>query len=221
MSDAYGNIFTASELEQLTIDIIKKWAESYINEVQHQINWAGNQIPTPRSYTTRTRVRHFADDQLPQCIVVSPGLAGIPTKDGSGMYTADFSLGVSIVCSAKDEPSTKALARFYAAMTRAIIIQHSSLDSPLVRGLEWRDESYDDIQDDADLARALAAGSNYFRITVEDIVTWGAGPKTVAPQTPAGDDTPRESRWPAPPIAPDPQEQTVESASVTIKREAI
>jgi hypothetical protein len=220
MTDAFKNILTGSEVEQWVIDIIKKWAETYIDEVQFQIGWQGNQIPNPRSYTTRTRVRHFEDDQLPQCVVVSPGLADMPKREGDGTYRAEFSVGVSVICSAQDESSTKALARFYAAVTRAILVQHSSLDGH-ASGLEWRDESYDDIQDDADVSRVMAAGSNYFRIEVPEVVTWGSGPKFVKPPTPDTDPWPGESRWPPPPIAPDPQEQTVEAASVIIEREAI
>lgn len=220
MADAFKNILTGSEVEQWVIDIIKKWAKTYIDELQFQIGWAGAEIPVPRSYTTRTRVRHFEDDQLPQCIVVSPGVAAPPVREGDGTYRADFAVGVSMVVSAKDEPSTKALARFYAAVTRAILLQHASLDGHAM-GMQWMDEKYDDIEDDADISRVLAAGSNYFRIEVPDVVTWGAGPKIVAPATPDTNPWPGETRWPAPPIAPDPQEQTVGTASVTIKREAI
>lgn len=220
MPDAFKPIIIGSEVEQWVIDIIKKWAETYIDELMFQIGWEGSAIPAPRSYTTRTRVRHFEEDQLPQVIVVSPGLAGPPKKDGSGAYRAAFSLGVSVIASAKDEPSTKALARFYAAVTRAILIQHASLGGH-AEDLEWRDESYDDIEDDADISRVLAAGSNYFRIEIPQVVTWGAGPKFPSPPYPDTSPWPGESRWPPPPIAPDPQGQTVGSASVILKREAI
>lgn len=220
MPDPFGQILTGSEVEQWAIDTLRKWFDTYVSELQQQINWQGAQIPSPRSYTTRTRVRHFEDDQLPQCIVVSPGLAAPPKKDGYGIYRCEFSLGTSVIASAKDEVSTKALARFYAAVTRTILIQHASLDGH-ADGLEWRDESYDDIEDDADVSRMLAAGSNYFRIDIPNVVTWGAGPKDILPPTPDTDPWPGETRWPDPPIAPDPQEQLVESASVTIKREAI
>jgi len=220
MPDTFEQILTGSDVEQWVIDMIKKWVETYINEVMYQVGWEGSQIPVPRSYTTRTRVRHFEDDQLPQCVVVSPGLAGRPTKDGNGIYTAPWALGVSVIASAKDEVSTKALARFYAAVTRAILIQHASLDGH-VNGLEWRDESYDDIEDDADVSRVLAAGSNYFAVDVPNVVTWGAGPKTVEPPTSDTDPWPGETRWPPPPIDPNPQGQQVGTASVTVKREAI
>lgn len=220
MADRFENILTGSDVEQWVIDMLKKWALTYINELQFQIGWDGAQIPVPRSFTTRTRVRHFEDDQLPQCIVVSPGLADRPRKEGNGVYRATFSMGVSVIASAKDESTTKALARFYAAVTRAILLQHASLDGK-ADGMEWWDESYDDIEDDADVSRVLAAGSNFFRIEVPNVVTWGAGPKLIVPPTPDTEAWPGESRWPNPPIDPDPQELTVETASVTIKREAI
>jgi hypothetical protein len=206
----------------MVIDIVKKWAPTYIAEIQHQINWDGSQIPAPRNYSTRTRVQRFAEDQLPTFIAVSPGLAGVPVKEGDGSYRAWWSMGCAVICSAKDEPATKALARFYAAMVRAILLQHSSLDSQRIGGIEWRDESYDDINDDADVSRVIAAGTNYFRIEVTDIVTWGAGPKLIVPPTSAGDPWPGEARWPNPPISPDPQGELVESASaITINREAL
>jgi hypothetical protein len=222
MGDRFESIFVASELEQMVIDIVKKWMPTYIAELQFQIGWDGSNIPAPRRYTTRTRVQKFAEDQLPTFIAVSPGLASPPVKEGNGSFRAWWTLGCAVICSAKDEDSTKALARFYAAAVRAILLQHSSLDSQRIGGIEWRDESYDDIDDDTDIARVIAAGTNYFRIEVTDIVTWGAGPKNIAPPTPAGDPWPGESRWPDPPISPDPQEELVASASaIVIKREAL
>ena len=48
-------------------------------------------------------------------------------------------------------------------------------------GLEWRDESYDDIPDQ-DINRTLVAGIVYAEIEFEGVVSWPGGPRyPVAP----------------------------------------
>lgn len=222
MSDVFGPIFTGSEPEQAVIEILKKWYLTYIRELQVQIGWTGNSIPEPRSYTTRTRVEHYSDDQLPQCVVVSPGLYEPPKKIGGGTYRGTWMIGVGVIVSGQDEPSTKALARFYAAATRAILIQHPSLDNRAI-GLEWVDESYDDIPDDADTRRVVASGTVYFRIEFEDIGTWPGGPRVPLPPIPPGDPYPGETRWPVPdPInQPGSHWPDAETVTVTLTREAL
>lgn len=206
----------------MVIDILKKWMPTYIAELERQIGWSRKPIPSPRSWTTRTRFTHYPEDQLPQCIVVSPGLADPPKKSDGGMFTAEWSVGVGVIVSAKDEASTKALARFYAACVRAIMIQHQSLDNK-ANGVIWYDESYDDIEDEEDTARNLCAGTGYYRVRVEDVVTWPGGPRTPMSPIPSGDDNPGESRWPDPdPVGqPGIDYPVVESYTVTLNREAL
>jgi hypothetical protein len=221
--DIFGQIFLASQLEQAVIDLHKLWMETYIAELSLQINWGGNKIPTPRSYTTRNHPDHFLDDQLPQMIVVSPGLGGKPVKDGEGIYRATWTLGIGIIASAKDEPTTKALVRFYAACSRAIMIQHRSIGG-IASNLEWTDESYDDIPNEDETARAIAAGICTYLVEVENVVKWRGGPRVPLAPIPSGTSGDIDAgRYPAPdPInQPGSMPLDIDTVSVTLNKEAL
>lgn len=221
--DVFGQIFLGSQLEQAAIDMLKDWFETYTVELQQQINWTGNDIPPPRSWTTRNHFDRFPEDQLPAIIVVSPGLAGKPVKDGTQRYRTVWDLAIAVICSARDEPSTKSLARFYCGVVRAIMVQHRSLGG-IASGLEWVDESYDEIMDEQDTARVLASGQVSFRIEVDGTVSGRGGPRVpLAPIEPGTDGWTSSGRFPL----PDPDTQpgstfpVVETVNVTLNKEAL
>lgn len=183
VNDVFGQIFVASQLEQAVIDLHKMWMYTYIKELELQINWTGQLHPDIRDYTTRNHPSHLPEDQLPQLVVVSPGLAGTPTKDGEGNYRATWLLATAIIVSAIDEPATKDLSKFYAACSRAIMLQHRMIGG-VASNTAWIDESYDDIEDDTE--RTLAAGTNYFQVEVDGVVNWRTGPRVPLAPTPSG-----------------------------------
>lgn len=187
MADIFGPIFVAVNLEQAVIDTLKSWLRLYINEVQLQVGVTGS-IPMPRTYTTRRRFDKFPEDQLPTCVVVSPGLDSDPKKEGDGSYRAKWVIHVGMVVSTSDMVQTNLVAKIYGAAMRAAIIQHASLGG-IVCGMEWYDESYDDLPDD-DVTRSLGATTLSFRVEVEEVVNWNKGPDGVFLPDPADPDTP-------------------------------
>jgi hypothetical protein len=210
MTDIFGTIKPGNLVEQAVIDTHKLWMETYIAELSLQIDWTDNKIPTPRTYTTRNQFDSFTRDSLPQLIVVSPGLAGPPVKNGDGSYRATWSVGVGIVCSAKDEATTKALAKFYAACSRAIMIQNGSLGGKAI-GVIWVDESYDDLPGEEDTSDSLAAGVGYYRVEMDDVGTWKGGPRVpFAPKPDPDPVTQPGSAWP-----------TADEVDITLNREAL
>lgn len=208
MTDIFGRIITAPEIEQAALNTVMTWIDTYLTEVAMQISWpAGPAMARPRSYTTRNRLSRYPEDQLPQIIAVSPGLADPPVKYG-GKYRGIFSLGIGAIVSAKDEVSTKALSKYYEAAIRALIIHHQDLGGIASGGVEWMDSSYDDVPDEEDTARSLAAGLAYFRVIVDDVVSWPGGPRDPYPTVPPGGQP--GSTWPV-----------VDSVIVSLKREAL
>lgn len=192
MSDIFGPIFMAAALEQAVIDTIKKWVDLYIKEVQLQYAISGN-IPVPKSYTTRRTFDKFPEDQLPTCIVVSPGLANEPREEGDGNFKAEWEFHVGCVVSTSQQNQTNLVAKIMGAAIRAALLQHASLGG-IASGMTWLDESYDDLPDD-DVSRSLGASTLSFRVEVDDVVNWKRGPDGVFIPDPDADTDPGDD-WP-------------------------
>jgi hypothetical protein len=190
VSSIFENIFDADTLERAVVDVLVDWMPTYLREIERQKGMQQGLLPAPRSYTSRNEWATFPEDQLPACIVVSPGLAEPPDADGEGRYRAWWSIGVGVLASAASEADTNKIAKMYGAAIRAIMVQHQSLNG-IAHGIEWEDESYDDIPVEQD--RTLGAAMLIFRVWVDDIVTRGAGP--AFPTLPDPDTQPG-STWP-------------------------
>jgi hypothetical protein len=174
------------------IDTLKKWLPVYLPEVERQLG-RPLQMPQPKTYTTRRKFAKFPEDQLPTIIVVSPGLDDDPNEEGDGSYRATWRIHIGCVVSTSDMAATNLAAKIMGAATRSVILQHASLGG-IACGVEWYDESYDDLPDD-DASRSLGASSVSFRVEVEDVVNWKRGPDGVYLPDPDPDAQPGDE-WP-------------------------
>jgi hypothetical protein len=201
-------IFVGAILEQAVIDTIKKWAPTYLREIERILGRQMGDIPAPRSYTTRRRFEKFVEDQTPTIIVVSPGTADEPSMEGDGHYRAEWALGVGAVVSTSTQESTNLVAKIYGAAIRSLLIQHGSLGG-VASGIRWMDESYDDLPSD-DSDRTLGSAALYFRVEVDEVVNRYGGPDgTFFPAEPDPDLQPG-SEWPP-----------AETVEVTLLKEAL
>lgn len=187
----FGNIVPGVLLENAVMEIIHSWMPTYLQELERQLGWERGRIPSPRYYTTRNEFDSFPEDKMPMCVVVSPGLADPPTREGDGTYSADWAIGVGFAAQAKDADSSHAMATIYAAAGRALLLQHTSLGG-VAHGIEWIDESYDDLVTEEN--RTIRAAYNIYRVSIWDVVKKGAGP--VAPTTPPDPENLPGSNWP-------------------------
>jgi hypothetical protein len=135
------------------------------------------------------------------------GLSSRPRKNGEGGYMADFSVGVAAIVSAKDWDSTLSLAKQYAAASRAVMVQKPSCGG-FACGVEWLDESYDDIP--AADNRTLAAGMSMFVVSVDNVINRQGGPRTWPFPDPPDPGSQPGSHWPL-----------VETVDVDVEKEAI
>lgn len=111
---------------------------------------------------------------MPICVVVSPGLSGQPYSEGNGNTSAWWSLGIGVLAMANTEEQTNFLSKVYAAAVRGIMVQQSDLGG-ICSGIEWLDESYDDIPDDSQ-ERSIRAAQWVGIACIDSVVTKGAGP---------------------------------------------
>lgn len=170
----FKHIFVAHELEVAALETLRIWMPTYLQEIETQIGPTRGLIPAPRTYTTRNEFTTFPEDQMPICVVVSPGLAGEPYAEGNGTMSGWFSLGIGVLASASTEEDTNFLSKVYAAAVRAIMLQKSDLGN-VCCGIEWADESYDDIPDESQ-ERTIRAAQWVGRAQIDNLVTRGAGP---------------------------------------------
>lgn len=188
----FGQLLTRGDLEDHVVDLLKKWMDTYLAEVERQNGKAVRSLPRPRSIVRRNAFEHWVEEQLPTLIVVSPGTVGPPRKRGNGSYEVDWTLGIAAIASGKDSDNTRDLVDLYATAVRALIIQRPSLEGFAI-GVVWEDEHYDDISD-SDVGRTMASGQVVFRVTVENVVFAQAGP--ITPDTPPDPPPDTSPVWP-------------------------
>jgi hypothetical protein len=174
----YGAVITARDVREAVIDNLKDWSPAYIGEVSVQSDrprCGDGALPPFRSFGTATSFSTFPEDQLPACVVVVPGLAETPVRQGDGTYLAEWSVGIGVVVSGKDRESTDDLVRLYSAAVRMAMIQKPSMGGFAISS-RWIDESYDELAYDD--SRTIAAGIVSLGIEVDAVMNAYGGPKT-------------------------------------------
>lgn len=170
----FGPIFTAHTLELKVLETMSIWMPTYLREIEDQMGRTLGQIIPPRTYTTRNEFTTFPEDQMPICVVISPGLSGEPYTEGNGTTSAWWSIGIGVLVSARDEEATNFLSKVYGAAVRAIMLQQSDLGG-ICSGVNWLDESYDDVPDEAQ-ERTIRAAQWIGSVCIDNVVLKGGGP---------------------------------------------
>lgn len=182
----FGPMKTGWDVEEAVEATLREWSLTYLAEVERR-TLDENDEPIPpqslqpiRSYKRDNEFRKWPEEQFPACVIISPGLAEAPVKEGNGQYRGIFTLGVAVATKGRKRPNVRKTSQLYAAAVRNAIIQHQDLGG-FARGVEWVDENYNDtpIEDN----RTLGAASVYFRVDVPELVTAFAGP-VVPPEDP-------------------------------------
>jgi hypothetical protein len=193
--NVYGRIITRGDVRDAGIEHLKRWSKAYIGEVAVQRGKGRCDLPGFRSFRFSTEgVDKWAEDQLPACVVVCPGLADTPNRQGDGLHDGEWALGVGVIVSGRDQESTDELVGIYTAAVRAAMVQHPSLPQwveelgkfvPFASGMRWIDE--DAIPDlGFDDSRTIAGGRVALGVYVDSVVDSFGGPKT-APADPCVD----------------------------------
>lgn len=175
MTSVFGEIFVASELEEAVITTLKKWYPTYLRHVEEKLQLPVGKLVGPRVYTNRNNFDAIPGDDMPMCVVISPGLHDEPITRERGKYTAAWSLGVGIAIAADTETKANAFSKIYGAAARAIVLHNSVKETDFVTNVTYLDETYDDLPIEDQLQQYRAAGV-YFAIEVENVVDKYRGP---------------------------------------------
>lgn len=171
----FGPVVNGSDVEAAAIATFQDWYPTYLAELERRTGRAPQSLPIPRSYTTAAEFAQQDGAQLPAVIVVSPGTLDAPERFGDGSYAAWWRLEIAVLVTARDKASANDVAKLFAAATRMILLQQSTLGG-LARAIEWAGDSYTDAP--ADFTSVGAVGGSAFDVLVNGVVTDLAGPKT-------------------------------------------
>ena len=186
-TSVFGDIFVASQLEEATIDVLKTWFPTYLREIERQVGTPVGVLVPPRVYTNRNDFETIEGDNMPLCVVMSPGLTEEPYTRESGKYTARWNLGVGIAIAAQTETQANFQSRCYAAAVRAILLQNQDVNGIAIR-VDWLDETYDDLPAIENQLQQYRAAGVYFAIEVEYVVDKYLGAASVFPGVVPDDD---------------------------------
>lgn len=179
----FGTVVTRIQIADAVKTVLQDWLPAYIAEIERQNDLTPQSLPMPRSYSTRTEVTKWGEEQTPAVVIVSPGLSGPPRRDGDGDWQAPWAIAVGVITSGSSQESVIENSSFYGAAVRACLLQRTPL--PGVDGrLLWLDESYTDIPEND--SRSLAAARIEFECLIPNAVgdMDGPAPNVEPPEDP-------------------------------------
>lgn len=136
---------------------------AHLSDLSPVTEWL--QLPTTQAITAA---------QYPTGTVVSPGLSGAPVRRTRTVMDATWRVMGTIYDRGPDHTDVQRRARTWAALMRAVLLQHRSLGG-LASGLEWIGEEYGVINA-SNAARTFGACTVSVDVTVEDVVPSSAPP---------------------------------------------
>ncbi len=177
----FGPIYPINRVEQAVADTLSTWFNTYLREVELQNDMDGYGLEVPRSYAVRPDLDQFPEEMKPAVVIMSPGLAAPPTKEGDGTYTCKVRIGVIIFNQAPDRESVNMNSKLYAAAARAILIQKRSLGG-IADSSMWEAEVYDEMPSDGQRSTGIAVLQ--FVFDIPGVVNQYGGPTQPGPPDP-------------------------------------
>jgi hypothetical protein len=170
----YRRIITGNDLEHAALDLLRARLPELVAEVERQRGQTPGERQTPRGYIVASQFAKWPEDQLPVVVVISPGLVDRPRRAGDGRARARWALSAGVINSAATIDRTRENTLDYVAAIRTLIAQEQSLGG-LAVGVDWIDEDYIPPFPYGQ-TRSLFGAQAIFTVTVDDVVSYGAGP---------------------------------------------
>lgn len=179
---AFGQIITDDQVEDAVISVLKRWTNEYMAEIERQVGVEvgyHQRPPGDGSYLVRTDFDKWPEEMLPIVLVVSPGVADDPVREGRGVYRAKWEIGVVCIVESTDQVSTRRYAYRMGAALRAALVQHQTLERALnssVRGVDWVGHRNNEVPLGPEDNRTIWANRQLFEVEVGGVLTRGGGP---------------------------------------------
>ena len=181
---SFGPVVTATDVRNAVQSTIELWIGTYLalmsrHDGQDPTTPDGV-LPSFLSYPDALDVSRFAEDQIPACILVVPGITDTPKKKGDGTISANFEVGIGCAVTGQSRALTLKLAQLYTAAVRLIILQNRSLGD-FATGVVWTREEYTSSVLRSDDLRTMAIGVLEFVVNVDNVADVSQGPLVPIP----------------------------------------
>lgn len=170
--ETFGPMVTGVTVERAVEETLKTWQETYLAEIERQHDMTPRTLQPMRSWRTRNDLEGFPAEQLPACVIVSPGYTDEPQVEGDGSVTTFWELGVGVVSGGRDSESAARINRLHIAAFALALLHHPSLGG-LAKGIVLRDMSHRD--PDVEAHRTLSVAQATFDVEVPDSFNVRAG----------------------------------------------
>jgi hypothetical protein len=173
--DVYGRIVSFDMVERAVSAQLEAWLPWYLSELERQMAEDDpDSVPAGGfnrdvTFCEAATFNRMTEDILPAIVVICPGLASRPVRDADGVHQCRFAVAIGVIASAYDHDTTDAAAKAYGACVRAIMGQQPKLGSLNADGVDWVDETYDELPFDD--SRSQVAGRLTFTVDVDDVLT--------------------------------------------------
>lgn len=167
----FGQLISASDVEDALLELLRLWMPDYIYELERQHGIPVATLPAPRSYIATTDVNRMPEEQIPSVMVANLGTSGVPEGRGDGRYDAQWRFDIGVQCVVRGNREALRLARLYAAAARAVALQQGQKTWDRVI---WVGERYGVLESVAD--RTTCVGVTTVDVLVPDVVNRHAGP---------------------------------------------
>jgi hypothetical protein len=206
LDPVFGAMVGAHHVDEAIRLVLAQWDRTYLQEVARRSGEDPDQLRPFRTWRISSELEKMPEDQTPTCIIANKGLIEPPEKRNftrpgmSYKATWRYQLGVHVSARGRKHnaaPRAVTLAKMYCLAIRTVIVQkrdeYEDPDIETVLGfIDWIDENYDDL--DSDNERTICMAHCDFDVTVQEVTTWGTGPKApVAEPDPPLPDVPM---WP-------------------------
>lgn len=194
LNTRFGPLLSLHSVADSLIDLIERWATTYLPAAERDAGWAPGDLPRPAKYWTRQVLEAIpGEDSTPCVIVVVRGTDEIRRKQ-DGYYDAILDLGLGIVMMGQSPSNARELAGVYGAAICGIVLHKPTFEDALdgrIRVERLVSIELDDLPPEDQRTRAILRAE--FRVLVKDFIRSGVGPKQPDPPV---DPLPDPGPWP-------------------------
>ncbi len=181
-----GRILSPDVVQSDIIAHLKLWLPTYLCEVDEQRGLARGLTSWPKSWQVVPTFDNTLEGQLPAMLVICPGTATKPIKEGDGTYRATYTVGVAALVKGPDQITANEIAKRYGAAIAASMLQEKGRINESLHGLGWEGDSYDDVRVEAD--RTLSSATVHFAVEYRNVLSEREGPSAPILGTPENPD---------------------------------
>jgi hypothetical protein len=208
-SNIFGPLTNPQELPVAVRNVIIKWIDTYLSEVERNAGLEPRTLIRPQSYSLVNIITSVPSNEVsPLVLIVTRGLNGTPVKNGDS-YDLPLDVGLAIVTNSFMGDEAREAAGRYAIATAGILLHRRTLDGAIegsCRVESWDDMRLDDLPATEQGSRAIVRLE--FTVILKDVLRTGV----------YGPPTPEPPPDPVPDPGPFP---TVAETTVTLKSEDI